>query len=362
MQGVTIRQISILIPAYDPDEQLPQLIDNLIDAGFTSIIVVDDGSAARCAPIFDSIEKKAPCTLLQHAVNLGKGRALKTGLNYLLAQIPDLRGVVTCDADGQHLVEDIVRVARKLSCNPESLVLGVRSFDTNVPLRSKVGNVITRTVFYLLAGRYLSDTQTGLRGIPACFIPQLIRLEGEGYEYEMNMLIATKTQHLEVIEESINTVYLDNNKSSHFNPLLDSMKIYFLLLRFSFSSLAASMLDVVLFSLCFKLTSNILLSLLIGRYTIGPFVNFIINRNYVFHHTERLRNTFIKYYLFATIMGICAYLMIRVVTNQFSVSVILAKIAVETFLFIISFTMQRDYIFAHHLLPDTVSGRSDKER
>lgn len=322
------------------------MINDLISSGFSSIIVVNDGSVPGCKPIFDAIGGLAQCRLLHHAVNLGKGRAIKTGLNYLSVHIPDVCGVVTCDADGQHLVEDIVKVAQVLNKNTESLVLGVRGFDTKVPLRSKLGNTITRGIFYLLVGKYLSDTQTGLRGIPACFVPSLIRLEGEGYEYEMNMLIAAKTEGLPVIEENISTIYIENNRSSHFNPLFDSMKIYFLLLRFSCSSFVASMLDLVVFTICYNLTANILLSIFLGRYTLACLVNFYINRNFVFHHKDRLRSTLVRYYLFATFMGMCAYLLISAVTEHFSVSVILSKLMVETFLFIISFTVQRDYIFA----------------
>lgn len=359
-RSIPIRPIVILIPAYNPDQQLLQLVNDLRCSGFDSIIVVNDGSAENCAPVFDALEEKKLCSLLCHAVNLGKGRAIKTGLNYARLAFPDLCGVVTCDADGQHVVRDVVRVATVLQHNPENLVLGVREFDRNVPLRSRLGNVITRGIFYFLVGKYLSDTQTGLRGIPACFLPTLLRLEGEGYEYEMNMLIATKAQGIHVSEEKIDTVYIENNKSSHFNPLLDSMKIYFLLLRFSFSSLVASMLDFVLFTISYTLTSNILLSIFIGRYTIGPLVNFFVNRNYVFHHRERLRRAIIRYYLFATVMGICSFLLIRVVTEQFPVSVVIGKIIVETFLFIISFTIQRDYIFTHKAFAAPIPGRADK--
>jgi putative flippase GtrA len=337
-----------------------RLIADLRVAGFTSILVVDDGSAPGCAAIFDAIEATASCHLLRHAVNLGKGRAIKTGLNYLLVHYPEIRGVVTCDADGQHLVADVVKVARVLQNSPDSLVLGVRSFDTDVPMRSKLGNVITRGIFYFLVGKYLSDTQTGLRGIPAAFMPTAMRLEGEGYEYEMNMLIAAKKYGLPFIEESIDTVYLENNRSSHFDPLLDSMKIYFLLVRFSCSSLLSSMLDIVLFTICFKLSANILISIFLGRYTIGPLVNFFVNRKFVFHHKDHMSSSLIRYYLFATAMGAAAYLLITAVTEQFAFSVIAAKILVEMFLFIISFTVQRDYIFARRTATGAMVARSEK--
>jgi len=238
--GGFIKDICILIPAYNPGELLVQLVSSLIKAGFSHIIVVNDGSIAECVPIFERIKKMEQCHLLRHAVNLGKGRALKTGLNYFLINFPNSPGIITCDADGQHQVEDVVKVVKVLQDNPDSLIIGVRDFDKDVPLLSKFGNVITRSIFFFLVGKYLSDTQTGLRGIPVGFMPMLILLDGEGYEFEMNMLIASKTQNISTIEERISTIYIDNNRLSHFNPLLDSMKIYFLLLRFFFSSILAS--------------------------------------------------------------------------------------------------------------------------
>jgi len=361
MEGF-IKDICILIPAYNPGEFLVQLVSSLIKAGFSHIIVVNDGSIAECMPIFERIKKMEQCHLLRHAVNLGKGRALKTGQNYFLLNFPNSPGLITCDADGQHRIEDVVKVAKVLQNNRDSLIIGVRDFDKEVPLRSKFGNVITRGIFFLLVGKYLSDTQSGLRGIPVSFVPLLIRMDGEGYEYEMNMLIATKTQGVSIIEEQISTIYIDNNRSSHFNPLLDSMKIYFLLLRFSFSSILASLFDFIIFSLSYKLTSNVLLSIFIGRYTIGPFINYSINRNTVFHHKGRIGKTLIRYYLFATIMGICAAFLIRVATYKLSISVIAAKILVETFLFIVSFTIQRDYIFAQRTPFDSLSKSEQRER
>lgn len=235
-----IKDICILIPAYNPGELLVQLASSLIKAGFNHIIVVNDGSLSECMPIFERIKKMEQCHLLRHAVNLGKGRALKTGLIYFLINFPNSQGIITCDADGQHLVGDVVKVAKVLKNNCDSLIIGARNFDKEIPLRSKFGNVITRSIFFVLVGKYLSDTQSGLRGIPVSFMPMLICLDGEGYEFEMNMLIAAKTRGVSIIEERISTIYIDNNRSSHFNPLLDSMKIYSLLLRFFFSSILAS--------------------------------------------------------------------------------------------------------------------------
>lgn len=346
-QGTCTKQISILIPAYNPDHHLLQLIKDLIGSGFNSIIVVNDGSAASCSPIFDAIAEMAQCRLLHHAVNLGKGRAIKTGLNYLLVHDPDTCGVVTCDADGQHLVGDIEKVAHVLKNNPENLVLGVRRFDTDVPLRSKLGNAITRGIFYLLVGKYLTDTQTGLRGIPVSFMPLLMRLEGEEYEYEMNMLIATKNLGLAVVEETINTVYLENNKSSHFNPIIDSMKIYFVLFRFTMTSLLSAVIDNSVFIVVFGLSSNILASQAVAR-LLATLYNYIAVRKIVFYSKERTAKTLPKYLALVCVSGAVSYLLINVLISLTPLTVIAAKICVETVIFLANFAIQRDFVFSRN--------------
>jgi glycosyltransferase involved in cell wall biosynthesis len=342
---IGMADVGVLIPAYNPSESLLSLIESLIRLDFNHIVVVNDGSDSECRCFFHKLGKMENCQILHHAVNLGKGRALKTGFNYFYLNFPELLGIVSADADGQHLPDDILKVSETFLKNGDKLVVGVRKFAKGTPLRSLIGNTITRHVFRFLVGKKLADTQSGLRCIPMAIIPDLIRLDGERYEYEMNMLISTRTTHTDIMEEAITTVYLDNNSSSNFNPVIDSMKIYFLLIRFASSSLLASLLDFVVFTVSYNLSLNIPLSIFIGRYTVGPMVNFGVNKSFVFHHKGNISRPLIKYYLSATMMGIVASLLIGVISNRFSISVILSKILVETCLFIVSFTIQRDYIF-----------------
>ena len=177
--------------------------------------------------------------VVHHAVNLGKGAALKSGLNYALAEIPGLLGVVSADADGQHHADDILRIRGLLREHPERLILGVRQWEERVPWKSRVGNLVTRMLLRLMVGQSLSDTQTGLRGIPAALIPHLLRIPAQGYEFELDMLITCKHQAHPILEEPIRTIYLEENRGSHFRPVVDSMRIYFLLFRFG----ALSFLD-----------------------------------------------------------------------------------------------------------------------
>ncbi|MCK7497015.1 MAG: hypothetical protein MZW92_43590 [Comamonadaceae bacterium] len=103
---------------------------------------------------------------------------MKTGFNHCCVNVPDALGIVTADADGQHLAEDIRKVAMEFLHFPRGLVIGARSFTRGIPLRSLIGNMTTRYVFKLFVGGNLSDTQSGLRGIPMDILPGFIQLEG----------------------------------------------------------------------------------------------------------------------------------------------------------------------------------------
>jgi len=213
--------VVVLIPAYMPDEKLVGLVADLIAQGFEKIVVVNDGCPPAHIQIFERIAMNRGCTVLTHAVNLGKGRALKTGLNHIYLNHPSAAGVITVDADGQHLAADAAKVAAAFGHHPDSLIIGARAFGKGTPLRSLIGNILTRHIFRFMVGKKISDTQSGLRCFARVRIPQLLRLPGEQYEYEMNMLIATKTASIPVREEAISTVYIEENRSSHFNSLFD---------------------------------------------------------------------------------------------------------------------------------------------
>lgn len=338
-------EIPVLIPTYNPDRRLPQLVEALIGEGIKHIIIVNDGSREECNPIFDKLEKLDACIVLKHAANCGKGRALKTGLNYFYLHFPNSPGIVTADGDGQHLPVDIMKVAARLRESPDKLTMGARKLESGVPFRSLFGNVLTRFVFFFIIGRKISDTQSGLRGIPRVLVPNLLNVRGERYEFEINMLIFSKKQSVDIIEIPIDTVYLENNISSHFNPFYDSMKIYFQLLRFAFSSMLASFCDFIVFSIVYGLTANILVSLLTGRFIVGSLLNYIINRRLVFHSKTRVISSLLKYYLALIVMSILSYLLITLALENLGFKVIIAKIVVETMLFIFSFSIQREFVF-----------------
>ena len=336
--------VPILIPAYNPDNLLVELVDRLIELDITEIIIVDDGSDSDSKEIFNQIKNKNCCQLCTHAVNLGKGRAIKTGLNYALDNYPDLIGVVTADADGQHLPEDILKVQKTLIEFPDNLILGCRTFDKNIPFRSRLGNEITKKIFYLLVGIKVSDTQTGLRGIPFKYIRECLKMDGERYEYEINMLASSKKNKMAIKETPIETVYIDQNRLSHFNPVIDSIRIYFVLFRFILSSLTTALIDFTVFIICFSLGLNILLSIISARLIAGNY-NFIINKKIVFRSESNLVLSLVKYWALVVLLGSISYLGIQSLVTYINLNAILSKAIVETLLFIVSFAVQRELIF-----------------
>ena len=339
------RDVGIIIPALDPAGELVSYIEQLRTLGFAPIIVINDGSDASYASLFDRISKIPGCRVLEHAVNLGKGRALKTGLNDCLLHYPGVPGVITFDADGQHQPEDALLVANALAQNPNKLVLGSRVFTRGVPWKSLAGNLLTRWLFAFLAGKRVSDTQSGLRGIPRSAIPGLLRLAGERYEYEMNMLVSAEMLALSILEQPIQTIYVDDNRASHFNPVVDSMRVGFVLVRYYVSSLIAAGLDLAIFSIVFGLTSNILWSLVAARAVVGPLVNFGMNKAFVFHSRSRVFGPLARYYLLLAFSGLVAFVSIRALSQATGWNVILCKIVVETPLSLFNFAIQRIFVF-----------------
>jgi glycosyltransferase involved in cell wall biosynthesis len=339
--------IALLIPAWQPEPRLLTLAEELQHLGFSLLLVVDDGSGPAAESIFGALRERQ-IRVLRHAVNLGKGRALKTGFNTILDEYPQIRGVVTADADGQHTAVDILRVAEALAqtlatAHPAP-VLGVRNFHADVPLRSRFGNSLTRLIFAFTTGTKIADTQTGLRGLPVTLLPELLKLSGERYEYEMTMLAhLCRNPHHRPLEVPIATLYLEGNRSSHFDPVRDSMRIYFVLARFYLSSIAAATIDFLGFTLTFLATHHLLLSLVIGRFS--SFVNFALNKRFVFRSRRSLLAVFWRYYALAIAIGALSYALIWLLVTRAAWNVFAAKVLVDGTLSLVSFSIQRTFIF-----------------
>ena len=227
--------VTIIVPSLDPDEKLIQVVEGLLTEGFRDIVLVNDGSHADHLAPFRQAAEHPEVTVLTHEVNKGKGRALKTAFAWCVENRPDIDGVVTADGDNQHRSADIRRCAEAMLARPDMVWLGVRDFSLEqVPLRSRFGNTITRGVVRLAVGSRITDTQTGLRAIAARHLGLMCRIEGERYEYETQMLLDLHDEGVGIGEVVIDTVYIDENQTSHFNTLKDSWKIYKIIFRHLF--------------------------------------------------------------------------------------------------------------------------------
>jgi len=229
-------KFAILIPAYKPDHRLVHLVERLSSASPALIVIVNDGSPAEHAPVFAALEAIPRVSVLSHAVNQGKGAALRTGFRNIDNLPGEITCVVTADADGQHSVKDILAVAEAAAQQPEAMIIGSRRFDKDVPPRSMFGNTVTRWVMRLFFGVRLWDTQTGLRAIPRRLLPELNEIPYDHYELEIVMLLIAQRRSVPLIEIPIETIYIEGNRGSHFKPLRDSARVYWVLFRYAFSS------------------------------------------------------------------------------------------------------------------------------
>ena len=384
-------RVIIVIPTYNPENSFVSFVSSLLSLSKlqsvhsvrygtvqysrennTHIIVIDDGNGSNFSRLFDELAFMAGVVVLHHAVNLGKGRSLKTAFNYVLSHYPNAIGVVTADADGQHKVNDIMAVYNALLENPESLILGCRDLkgDRRVPWKSRIGNNLTRLICSFLCGIHVSDTQTGLRGIPISLVREFMNTPGERYEFETNMLLevgnaskASKTgglngididmgsDKISIIEVPISTVYYDENRNTHFDPIRDSLMIYRTILAYSFSSILATVTDFLIFSYSLWIGHNVWFSTAIARLS-GALVNFLFNKKAVFKSDRNGINglfELVKYVALVIFSGTVSALSVSCLAELFPRAgrhLVLLKAIVEFCLFFFNYYVQRTFIFA----------------
>lgn len=252
MQGLektnTSGELVIVIPAYEPDELLIELINKLNNFyDDYQIVVVDDGSKGQnCQNIFQEAKSLDNVTLLVHDVNKGKGRALKTAFEYIKS-LNSNKVIVTADSDGQHKPEDIYRVYNFYKKFNSGLVLGSRKFDGDVPKRSSFGNNVTRDLLRLCNSKYLFDTQTGLRAFGTELLDFMLSVGGDRYEYEIQMLTEAIRMGIDINEIAIQTVYINNNAASHFRPVRDFSRICSRIIKYSLSFFITILVNIAAF-------------------------------------------------------------------------------------------------------------------
>lgn len=358
-----LSRVTVVLPSLDPDEKLAAVVDGLLTYGFTDVVMVNDGSHAENVHYFDEIIAAHPqFKLLTHEVNRGKGAAMKNAFNWILQNRPDCLGVVTVDGDNQHHPEDTRNCVEHMLSSGR-ITLGCRDFSQpDVPPRSRFGNRTTSAIFKIFCGITISDTQTGLRAFPISTLPFISKVFGDRYEYETNMLLEMKTYGYPFDEVKIRTVYIEENKSSHFHVIRDSWRIYKLILahffRYTLSSLLCAGVDTVSFAVLDRLLHTVLSGLALtavaggGARIISSLLNFFLNQKLVFKTGAPTGKSMLRYYCLALPQMAAQVLLTQGLYSLLNISEssgglrTLWYMIVMAVLYFASYTIQRKWVFA----------------
>ncbi len=357
--------VVVLIPSLHPDHLLSAYVQELIAHGYKRIVIVDDGSGPEYREIFDGLNALDECAVLSYDVNLGKGHALKHGMAYIAETYPDAEGIVTADSDGQHTASDVTKVAEAMQKGGEGLYLGTRDFSgQDIPSKSRLGNRLTSFFFALLYGHWLPDTQTGLRGFSLDLIPTMAAIPGDRFEYEMNMLIHFSGRHIPMHIVPIQTIYLQENKGTHFRPIRDSARIYKHLFgnffKYASASAVSTAVDVLLFTLLNRwilpgIVSDPLRNVLWGINIVvfwatllarvcSALLNYRLNKSLVFR-IERSRGSLVRYGLLVVAVMLVSATLVSFMSNPLHLAATPSKIVVDTLLFFANYRIQKAWVF-----------------
>ena len=350
----------ILIPSLEPDDRLPAYVARLHEQGFDRLVIVDDGSSADYQPIFSKLEETPGCVVLHHEVNRGKGCALKTGYAYIKEHLPGVTGVITADADGQHTVEDCLKLAEALREEKKALYLGSRDFNLpNIPPKSRFGNKTTSGVFWALYGQWLPDTQTGLRAFRREELDFMIAVPGERFEYEMQVLIACARASIPMIPITIETVYENENAGTHFHPIRDSWRIYKVILGSFFKFMGASIASFLIDQGVFALMEHVILagvpwardaiiavSTVVARLISAP-CNFLMNRSFVFKFKQHAGRAALRYAIVCVVIMLLSAAGVALLGRLGMPKALdnVSKLIIDTLLYFVSFRVQNKWVF-----------------
>ena len=333
-----------LIPSYEPNGTLLEVVNELLENSFI-VVVVNDGSNPSYNEIFDQLPKNIH--YLSYETNQGKGHALKHGFAYIKDNFDENSIVVTLDSDGQHKVKDAIRICEVCE-EVGGLVLGSRYFGKGTPFKSRFGNFMARMTFLISTHHKVYDTQTGLRAFDYSLLDQLVEIKGERYEYEMKVLLYAVRNKIPLKEERIETIYIDNNAGTHYSAFKDTLRIFKEVLKFSISSLIGFLVDYTAFTLLTLIPSSwehwLIACNIIAR-IISASVNFTINYKLVFKSEDKVWRAVLKYAILAIFILGCNTALLWLLVEKASMNKYLAKVLVEITMFITSWLVQRLFVF-----------------
>ena len=348
-------KIPVIIPAYQPDEEMIGVIRELRQNGVSNIIVVDDGSGAAYTEFFQRAREEYGCSLIHHAENLGKGRALKSAFNMILGSEDEILGCVTMDCRGSFFCSDILKVMDELAVHPTDLIMGKRVLDVSrMTKKSRVGNKVLQLSFHYLVGILVTDVQSGLRGIPLSYMRKLMNVKGERYEFDTNMLINCKKCSVIVREVPLETVYSARRNQEQYRAIRDNLSIYLTFATYIFTSMFASIVDLILFMIfCdmlgrFHVLSGTQMYVVIATAMarcVSATVNYRLNYRIVFRTKSAQTSTFAKWVILCIVQMAMSATAVSVLHGLIGGPEILFKIPVDFCLFFFSYYFSREFVY-----------------
>jgi len=348
----------IVIPAYNPEgDKLISLVKEVTSLNVERVIVINDGSRGELRPCFDALAGLPDTVVLHHRENRGKGAALKTGFRHVLQYRVPCSAVITMDADGQHLVADVEKVLEASLDEPEALILGVRQFTGKVPLRSLMGNKLTYLLFRGLVGRKITDTQTGLRGIPHHFLDRLLALSSDRYDYELEMLLTLVQEKSRIVQVPISTVYENGNSISSFRPVADSMQVYRILflwwftfrfkqmVKYSLSGGLSTIADFGTYIILINLSCGFVTASMLAR-ILSTLIHFSSNKYFTFAYKDAPQMGEVVKYLSVVAFNLTGSIfLIHLFVTYLALGEIVAKVAAQLLLFFATYTLLNGFVF-----------------
>lgn len=216
----------VIMPTFNPLPNLVDYVKNIIELDVNQVIIVNDGSDEKYQWVFENLSTIDHCKVLVHNKNRGKGRALKTGFQYVLKKYPKTGSVLTVGAHGQHTIDDVKLILHNLKIFSNGIILGVRNFRTkDLSIINTLGNSAVSLLFNLLFHKRILDIQTGLRCIPRKELPWLLKVPGESFDYDMNMLIEAIKRDVPIYEIPIGRVRVKKNSVICYDEIVSTHQV-----------------------------------------------------------------------------------------------------------------------------------------
>jgi glycosyltransferase involved in cell wall biosynthesis len=222
--------ISVIIPVYNEENSIKQVIERIPNHHNYEIILVDDGSTDKSVLRIKEIEKDN-IVILQHQKNLGYGAALITGFKNATGNI-----IVTLDSDGQHKPEEIEKMMKPILQDKADLVIGSRylgNCDYKVPLHTRIGEYCVKICIMTLFGQRVGNNQSGYR----CFKKEILNVLNDnllvGMGFSTEFLLECALNDLKIFEVPISLKPREHGTSyvnlvEIFKSIVNCIAIYYL--------------------------------------------------------------------------------------------------------------------------------------